>query len=270
MPDIEYFMEDPDESIRLDWKTNPRDVQEQALWAGIGPGMQVADVGCGAGKTTQVLSDLVQPGGFALGIDMSQDRIDYAVRHYGGEGRAFTRADAREPLGHLGRFDFVWVRFVLEYYCSSSFELVRNISHLVKPGGILCLIDLDHNCLNHYEAPQRLEQTIMALVKAVQLQADFDPYAGRKLYSHLYRLGYREVAMKVAAHHLIFGPLSEQDAFNWMKKIEVTARKVAFQFDLYDNGYEGFLSEFRKFFADPGRFTYTPIICCSGRNPPHS
>ena len=261
------MMENPDESVRLDWKTDARSVQEQALWAGIRPGMKVADVCCGAGKTTMILHELVQPQGLALGIDGSAERIAYATEHYRGAGREFAHADVRQPLDHLGRFDFVWVRFILEYFRSSSFELVQNISRLVKPGGILCLIDLDHNSLNHYEIPDRLETTLMGLVKALENQADFDPYAGRKLYSHLYRLGYRQMDIKVGAHHLIFGDLPEKDAFNWMKKVEVTARKVAFKFDLYDNGYEEFVREYLSFFTSPGRFTYTPIICCRGCKP---
>jgi ubiquinone/menaquinone biosynthesis C-methylase UbiE len=82
-----YFMESEEESLRLDLKTDPQEVEEQARWAGVAPGVRVADVGCGAGKTTHILHRLVQPGGEVVGIDRSQQRIDYAVEHYSGSGR---------------------------------------------------------------------------------------------------------------------------------------------------------------------------------------
>ena len=50
--DPKYLMEDDQESVRLDRKTDPATVEKQALWAGLKPGMRVADLGCGAGKTT--------------------------------------------------------------------------------------------------------------------------------------------------------------------------------------------------------------------------
>jgi ubiquinone/menaquinone biosynthesis C-methylase UbiE len=53
-------------------KTDIRIVQQQASWAGIKPGMRIADIGCGSGITTQALFQMVQPGGQAVGVDMSE------------------------------------------------------------------------------------------------------------------------------------------------------------------------------------------------------
>lgn len=260
-------MESEDEATRLEIKTDCGSVEAQASWAGLEPGMRVADICCGAGKTSACLSTLVHPGGAVVGIDGSAERIAHAVEHYGGEGVEFECRDIREPLDDLGPFDFVWVRFVLEYYLSSGFELVSHFSRIVKPGGILCLIDLDHNCLCHYGIPQRLEKTLFALIRMSEVKADFDPYAGRKLYSHLYRLGYEDIDLYVEAHHLIFGELKGRDSYNWMKKVEVASRKLGFEFAEYGGGFEEFMEEFGAFFADPGRFTYSPLIRCRGRRP---
>ena len=264
----EYLMEGQDEALRLEIKTDRKVVEKQARWAGIKPGMRIADIGCGPGKTTAALHGLIQPGGSALGIDIAEQRISYARENYSAPGLEFSCRDARLPLDDLGLFDFVWVRFVLEYYRENSFEIVRNISGLLKPGGILCLIDLDHNCLSHYGIPERMERAIGNVMKVLEEKANFDPYVGRKLYSFLYDLGFGDIQVDVLGHHVIFGELKNSDAYNWLKKVEIAPKKINYQFPEYDRGYEEFVEDFNRFFTDPRRFTYTPIIICCGRKLP--
>ena len=262
-----YLMEHAEESLRLDMKTDNDVTAQQARWAGLAPGMRVVDIGCGPGKTTSKLGELVQPGGAAVGVDLSEQRVNFAQEHYGSDRVSFARRDLFKPLADLGQFDFAWVRFLLEYHLSNCFELVQNISDSVKPGGILCLIDLDHNCLSHFGQSPRMERAVAATMKSLEERDNFDPYVGRKLYSFLYDLGYQEIDVKIEAHHQIFGALKQVDDFNWTKKVEVAARNSGYGFDEYEGGFEEFLAEFRTFFADPRRFTYTPIISCRGRKP---
>ena len=262
-----YIMEHEEEAIRLDLKTDIQRITHQARWAGIRPGMRVADIGCGSGKTTSYLHRLIQPDGEIVGVDASVSRISHATDNYGANGIEFVCRDMNEPLDDLGEFDFIWVRFVLEYHSSKSRDIVSNLTQLLRPGGILCLIDLDNNCLSHFGLDSRLENTVCGIINTLERDFDFDPYAGRKLYSYLYELGYREIAVDAAAHHLIYGELDEVDAYNWGKKVEVAAKKSGYLFDEYAGGYDDFVEEFRSFFADPQRFTYTPIISCRGIKP---
>ncbi|MGO9015467.1 MAG: class I SAM-dependent methyltransferase [Dissulfurispiraceae bacterium] len=265
--DIEYLMEHPEEALRLDVKTNTDQVIKQAQWAGIGPGMRVADVGCGSGKTTFILHGMVQPGGSVVGIDGSQQRIHYAQKKYSSEGIEYIKRDLHEPLDDLGKFDAVWVRFFLEYYRAEAFDLVRNISQLVKPNGTLCLIDLDRNCLNLYGISDRLMRTILQAVQILEEEKNFDPYMGAKLFGFLAELGYEDLAYDVSAHHFIYGELKDADAYNWFKKMEVVALKTNCSFGEYENGYEGFKKEFYEYMTNPKRFIYTPVICAKGRKP---
>ncbi len=267
MPQNNYLMEDLEESIRLDQKTDPAVVEKQAQWAGIRPGMRVVDLGCGSGKTTSVLNNLAQPGGEAIGLDFAPSRYEFAQKHYAGPGIRFLCRDVRDSLADLGAFDFIWVRFLLEYYLSSSYEIVKHVSKHLKPGGILCLIDLDHNCLNHYGIPQRLEKTILGFAHLVQSKGEFDPWVGRKLYSFLYDLGYENIAVDVSSHHLIYGPSKETDDFNWLKKIQVAPQKMKYDFPEYNGSYEEFAKEFSEYFRNPRRFIYTPVIACRGIKP---
>jgi len=86
-----YLMESEDEAIRLDVKTDGRVVEEQARWAGLRPGMRVADLGCGSGKTSYHLHALAQPGGRTVGVDMAPQRIAFARSTYRAEGLEFAR-----------------------------------------------------------------------------------------------------------------------------------------------------------------------------------
>ena len=262
-----YLMESEEETLRLELKTDQNKLEQQAVWAGIKQGMRVADIGCGPGKSTYYLHNLVQPYGSAIGVDISEKRIRYAREKYRNNEIDFVHADIREPLTHLGLFDFVWVRFILEYFRSTSFEIVKNISDMLKPGGILCLIDLDYNCLSHFGLPDKTERTISNIIHSLEENADFDPYVGRKLYSFLYDLGYQEIDVDLAAHHLIFGTLNDTDLFNWTQKAEMVAKESIYPFDEYKGGYEEFYQEFKRCFTETRRFTYTPIICCRGRKP---
>ena len=264
---VDYLMESEWENIRLDSKTDPAIVEQQALWAGVKPGMRIADLGCGLGKTTAILHGLVQPGGHAVGMDFSEARVSHGRLHYVLDGLEFIKRDLRLPLDDVGTFDFVWIRFILEYFRSSAGDIVRNASRIVKPGGILCLIDLDLNCLNHFGLSDRLSRTIAKCARTLEEAFDFDPYAGRKLYSLFYDSGYEDIAVSVGAHHLIYGPLGDVDSFNWLKKIEIANRKASFDFEEFPGGCAEFTDEFTRFFADPRRFSYTPIICVRGRKP---
>lgn len=262
-----YLMENEQESYRLEIKTSPMHVERQALWAGLQPGMRVADLGCGPGATTAVLHRLARPDGCALGIDYSSDRIAYATSHYQVEGLTFEQADIRESLERFGKFDFVWVRFVLEYYRWVAFDIVKNISDLLSPGGTLFIADLDHNCLNHYGIPKRLETAMLEVMNRLEEGAGFDAYAGRKLYAHLYDLKFKNIRVDLAAHHLIHGPLGMIDAYNWQRKVDIAARNSGYAFPDYEDGYDGFCKEFKQYFRDPRRFAYTPIIMCCGQKP---
>jgi SAM-dependent methyltransferase len=260
-------MESEEESIRLDLKTDPRSVLRQARWAGLKPGMRVGDLGCGPGKTTFYLNRAVRPGGSALGIDISRRRIEYANEHYRDQGLDFALGDIRKPLDAYGHFDFIWIRFVLEHYRTGGFDLVRNVCSALRPGGILCLADLDYNCLSHYGLSAAMDSAVNGLMKLMELRADFDPYAGRKLYSHLYDLGFEEIRVNLLPHHLIYGPVKRNDLFNWTKKLEIAGRQSGYAFSEYEDGFEGFFAEFKSFFCNPRRFTYSPIILCRGKKP---
>jgi len=261
-----YLMENPDENRRLEVKTDPEAVRRQAALCGIKPGMRVLDAGCGIGKTTAILHEMIQPGGSIVGVDFAGDRIRYAEQHYSaGQGISFSLTDLRSSLDELGHFDCIWVRFVLEHYLEGSIDIIKNLSRCLNPEGTLCLLDLDYNCLSHYPVSTEMEQMLQKLIHKMMTKFNFDPYVGRKLYTYLYDLGFHDIRMDLIPHHLIYGELGSSDEFNWIKKVEMASVKAKDLFRDYPGGYEAFFADFNAFFHDPRRFTYTPLMICRGK-----
>lgn len=267
MTDFDYLMESDEEALRLDIKTDPEVIEKQALWAGLKPGMRVADIGCGSGKTTFYLHKLTQPAGQIIGIDGSDQRLNYAREHHRADGIEYVCRNFFDSFDDLGKFDFIWMRFVLEYFRSKSFDLVKNVARILKPGGIMCLIDLDCNCLRFFGFGERLEKAVHGIMSSLETNQDFDPYMGVKLYTYLYDLGFQEIDVRVSPHNLTFGESTESAAFNWRKKVEVAAKNSGYSFEDYPGGYEEFFEEYKRAFADPRRFIYSPLVSCRGRKP---
>lgn len=267
MKKIQYQMENDEESLRLDLKTDLSVIKKQALWAGIKPGMRIADIGCGPGKITSTLHELASPGGSAYGIDGSNTRLDYARKNFNKKGIEFVCKNILEPFEDIGTFDFIWIRFVLEYYRENAHELLKNVDKVLKPGGIICLIDLDHNSLNHFGIPERLNNTLFSMMKILENEHNFDSNIGRKLYSYIFDLGYEDINVDVSVNSLVFGQLTKTDSFNWTKKIEVIQNLTNYNFPEYENGHDGFIKEFNTYMKNPRRFSYTPLICCRGQKP---
>jgi SAM-dependent methyltransferase len=264
----EYLMESEEENIRLEIKTDPEALRKQALWCGVKPGMRILDAGCGPGITTAILYEIIQPGGNIVGVDFSETRIMYAKENYGRKkGIEFYLHDLRNSMEKFGQFDLIWVRFVLEYYRKGAVDIVKNLKKCVKPSGILCLLDLDYNCLNHYEMIPQLANMLPIIMNYLDKKYNFDTFVGRKLYSFLYNAGFEEIDAELMGHNLIFGKAKDKDIFNWNKKIEMGARRAGNLLNSYPGGYEQFSKDLNKFLTDPRRFIYTPLLLCKGIKP---
>jgi len=65
--------------------------------AGIGPGMRVLDVGCGAGDVSFLLARMVGPSGTVVGVDRSEDAVAMA----NARARAMGLAQVVSPKASL-------------------------------------------------------------------------------------------------------------------------------------------------------------------------
>jgi len=266
-----YFMENDHEVVRLELKVSHDHIRQQAEWCGIAAGQRILDAGCGPGKITAILGDMVTPQGAVVGIDTSRERIRHARDVYGGWPHiSFHTRSVTDDLHDLGEFDVVWSRFLLEYYRRESTDIVRNLESVLRPGGVLCLLDVDHNCLNNYELPPRIAALMPVIIERLEEMFNFDPYAGRKLYSYVYDMGYRDIRVTVVPHYIYYGEVPQRAVFDWMTKIDIVATKMGDLFRSYPGGGRAFVEDCRAFFLDPRRFSYGSTIVCCGTRPRES
>src|SRR5262249_37021165 len=106
------------------------------LEAGIQRGMRVADLGCGVGMVTGLLSELVGPSGHAIGVDVSHAQLAEARAQLNGRGAntSFVEASAMDTGLPRESFDLVYCRFLLIHLSDPS-RALREMRALLKPKG---------------------------------------------------------------------------------------------------------------------------------------
>jgi 2-polyprenyl-3-methyl-5-hydroxy-6-metoxy-1,4-benzoquinol methylase len=121
------------------------DLTEQVLkLAGVGPGMRVLDVGCGAGDVSFLAARIVGPDGHVVGVDRSADAIQAATRRAAEAGLnnvEFRVADLSE-LTLEEPVDALIGRLILMYFPDPAVVL-RRLKPLVRAGGIVAFQELD-------------------------------------------------------------------------------------------------------------------------------
>ena len=125
--------------------------------AGVGPGMRVLDVGCGAGDTSLLVAEMVGERGEVVGADRATAAI--AAAQAKGEGRRNLRFLEGDPadMSFEQPFDAVVGRYVLMFQEHPPTMLRRLASHL-RPGGLLVFHELDYAGISSFPPLQTFEQ----------------------------------------------------------------------------------------------------------------
>jgi SAM-dependent methyltransferase len=105
------------EWVAMQWAVWGELTEEVLRRAGIGPGMHVLDIGCGAGDVAILAARLMGPSGRALGIDRSEAAVKRASQRAAAEGLSWSRfslADV-QAFDTDQRFDAIIGRLVLRH-----------------------------------------------------------------------------------------------------------------------------------------------------------
>jgi len=153
--------------------------------AGLKPGMHVLDLGCGNGDIARRYAvSIMDMQGQIVGIDRDDTAIDVAEKSFQAIDMktVFRKADLEtDSLSDLGKFDFIYTRFILSHLKEPA-EFLRKVSGLLGEKGVLAVEDVDFD--GHVSYPQNDSfDRYVELYKKAALKHGGDPLIGRKLPS---------------------------------------------------------------------------------------
>lgn len=163
---------------------------ELLAWAGLKAGDKVLDLGCGPGVISGLLAEYVGPSGSVTGIDISEELLATA-RQLNGDRVAYESGSVYRLAPFAGRFDFVYMRLVLQHVERPDEALAQALACL-KPGGRICLLDSDESVLAIHPAPPDLDR-LLAETQLLQQMRGGDRFVGSKLAYYLNRCGATDI-----------------------------------------------------------------------------
>ncbi|HLM61972.1 MAG TPA: methyltransferase domain-containing protein, partial [Pyrinomonadaceae bacterium] len=107
-------MESQNEGDRIELKTNIELTISQLKKAGIKKGDKVLDLGCAAGTTSRLMSQIVGSSGQIVGVDFSEQRLEQA-RSCSDVGIEYRHGQGERTPADDNEFDVSWSRFLFEY-----------------------------------------------------------------------------------------------------------------------------------------------------------
>ncbi len=149
-------------------------------------GLEILDVGCGAGIVTEPISRL---GGSVLGIDAAERNILIASRHAAANAApaCYRHALPEDLVAEQKVFDVVLSLEVVEHVASVS-EFLSAVAALVAPGGLLVIGTLNRTPLSYVKAILGAEHLLGWLPKGTHAWSKFVRPA--ELDRHLSPLGF--------------------------------------------------------------------------------
>ena len=113
------------------------------LQAGLTPGMDVVDFGCGVGVISRMLADMVGPTGSVTGIDVSAAQLDQARTHCADlPNVTFIEASAVSTGLPRDSADLVYCRFLLLHLVDPA-ACLSEMRGVLRSGGLLVVEDGD-------------------------------------------------------------------------------------------------------------------------------
>ncbi|NEP17320.1 MAG: methyltransferase domain-containing protein [Leptolyngbya sp. SIO4C1] len=189
------------ELARLAYKTNILYGVDCYAWqqAGLVPGMQILDLGCGSGRLTCELAKRWHPSS-VVGVDISVAMIEHALTYHKKktpqvQNLSFLVGDAHALPLPAASFDLVYARFLLQHLANPQ-QALQTVLKVLKPGGTLCIIDVDDSWFALYPEPPSFGSFREQIV-AIQQRQGGDPYVGRKLSNYLQAAGFEDTRVAV-------------------------------------------------------------------------
>jgi ubiquinone/menaquinone biosynthesis C-methylase UbiE len=112
--------------------------------AGLGAGMNVLDIGCGAGDSSMLIARFVGPSGSVVGLDRNENSVKIARKRSRGAQLDNIRFVVSEIADYMpdASFDALIGRLVLVFLTNQLAGIEKLIAHL-RPRGIVAFQEID-------------------------------------------------------------------------------------------------------------------------------
>jgi ubiquinone/menaquinone biosynthesis C-methylase UbiE len=193
--------------------------RQYLIEAGIAPGMRVLDIGSGAGDVAFLAAELVGPSGEVVGVDRSPDALAFARSRAKEQSLAnvtFLESElSAMAFGQL--FNAAIGRYVLCFQ-PDPVALLRKISHLVRPGGIVLFHEPDRKQMRSYPLVPTYDK-ISEWIDETFRRTGMDVRMGIKLYSTFLAAGLAAPTMRL---HATIGGAQARDEVHFEADVAMT------------------------------------------------
>jgi SAM-dependent methyltransferase len=173
---------------------------ESDLWqlAGIAPGARIADIGCGPGAISAVLSGVVGPSGHVCAVDGDAGVVEVARASLESTGLRnwSTYVAAADSTGlEPSSFDVVMIRHVLAHNGGREEAIVKHAASLLSRSGVLYLVDADITTITLYPNDADVSDLNQRYVEFHRKRGN-NPQAGLELPRLLREVGLNRIAYR--------------------------------------------------------------------------
>lgn len=261
---MSYLMESSQEGRRLLQQENANPSSVRLLQAGLQPGMRVVDLGCGSGAVMPAMLEQVGPEGFVTGLDVSPERVAEANTLVSGSKNAHAQVGALPATGLPdASFDFSWSQFVFEYLREPQAAL-REMMRVTRPGGKVCVADIDGIGLAFWPRPAVVEEGLERFMSALG-STGFDFFVGRKLFTWFKQAGLEDVSVHLSPLYVAAGADARLVA-DYTQRFEVLAPIASKAFG-DEQRYRAFAEGYLAMLEDPDALKYAVVLTVTGRRP---
>lgn len=149
----------------------------------------ILDIGCGTGELASHLSNLV-PNGYVVGIDHSENMINFAKERFLRHNLTFIKMDALD-ISFNNQFDLIISTFCLHRITNKLEALIQTAAYLKAGGQIYFLMPLENEILAKIRKTLMKQSFWASIFKGKEdpqdtvLNNSYSDYASRAGFTHI-------------------------------------------------------------------------------------
>ena len=164
---------------------------------GLKKGDKILDLACGPGFITRKLAKN-DPTAEITGMDLNLELLEFArseAKRNSLNSINFIHGDVYEPPLKENQFDFIYARLLFQHLKEPK-KALNAIYRLLKPGGRICIFDVDDDWLSLHPEPSGFK-TFTETVGEIQSRKGGNRKIGRQLGFLVENSGFKNVAVEV-------------------------------------------------------------------------